>query len=94
MMIIKTNNIFYKIALPILIITSGSVHASCLGDTAVKPLKAYIVPQLTASQTYTQWGPVLERIGKSAQLCFDLIVPATIPQFETDLANANPILFS
>ena len=87
---IKNNTIFYKIALPILIIASGSVHASCLGETAVKPTKAYIVPQLTASQTYTLWAPVLERIGKSAQLCFDLIVPATIPQFETDLAKGRP----
>jgi phosphonate transport system substrate-binding protein len=90
MKLIKTNNIFYKIVLPILIITSGSAHATCLGDTAAKPIKAYIVPQLTASQTYTQWGPVLDRIGKSAQLCFDLVVPATIPQFETDLANGRP----
>ena len=71
-------------------ITSGSVHASCLGDTTVKPLKAYIVPQLTATQTYAQWGPVLDRIGKTAQLCFDLIVPATIPQFEADLAKGKP----
>jgi phosphonate transport system substrate-binding protein len=89
-MLIKTHNIFYKIVLPILIIASGSVNASCLGDTAVKPVKVYIVPQLTASQTYTLWGSVLERVGKSAQLCFDLIVPATIPQFETDLANGSP----
>jgi len=90
MNLVKTNNIFYKIVIPILIITSGSAHATCLGDTAVEPIKAYIVPQLTASKTYSGWGPVLDRIGKSAQLCFDLIVPATIPQFETDLANGNP----
>ena len=88
--IIKNRIIFYKTALLISIIASGSVHASCLGDTTVKPIKAYIVPQLTASQTYTQWGPVLDRVGKSAQLCFDLVVPATIPQFEADLANGRP----
>ena len=86
----KNNIYFYKIVLSILVITSGSVHASCLGDMAVKPIKAYIVPQLTASQTYSRWGPVLDRIGKTAQICFDLIVPATIPQFETDLANGRP----
>jgi len=90
MISIKNNIIFYKIIFPVLIISSGSVNASCLGDTAVKPIKAYIVPQLTASQTYTQWSPVLDRVGKSAELCFDLIVPATIPQFETDLANGRP----
>jgi phosphonate transport system substrate-binding protein len=90
MISIKNNIIFYKIVFPVLIISSGSVKASCLGDTAVKPIKAYIVPQLIASQTYTQWAPVLDRVGKSAELCFDLIVPATIPQFETDLANGRP----
>jgi len=90
MKLIKINNIFYKIALPILIITSGSVDASCLGDTSVKPVKVYIVPQLTASQIYTRWSPVLDKVGKSAQLCFELIVPATIPQFEADLANGRP----
>lgn len=90
MKIIKTNSIFYKIILSIPILISGSVHAACLGDTAVKPSKAYIIPQLTATQIYTRWGPVLERVGKSAQLCFELIVPATIPQFETDLANGRP----
>jgi phosphonate transport system substrate-binding protein len=67
-----------------------AVIAACLGDKAVKPIKAYIVPQLTATQTYTQWAPVLDRVGKSAELCFDLVVPATIPQFEADLANGKP----
>lgn len=87
----NNNNIFYSIVVVlILIVFLGSAHASCLGDTAVKPINAYIVPQLTASQTYTQWAPVLDRVGKSAELCFDLIVPATIPQFETDLAKGRP----
>lgn len=90
MKLIKTNSIIFKLILSIFIPISGSVHAACLGDTAVKPSKAYIVPQLTATQIYTRWGPVLDRLGKSTQLCFELIVPATIPQFETDLANGKP----
>jgi len=73
-----------------LIIATGSVHASCLGDAAVKPVKVYIVPQLTASQIYTRWSPLLDQVGKNAQLCFDLIVPVSIPQFEADLANGKP----
>jgi phosphonate transport system substrate-binding protein len=89
MKLIKTNNVIFKLAFTFFML-SGPAHAACLGDTAVKPIKAYIVPQLTASKTYSGWGPVLDRIGKSTQLCFDLIVPATIPQFEADLANGRP----
>ena len=82
--------LFLSIVISIGIFAPKAVVAACLGDIAVKPIKAYIVPQLTASQTYTQWAPVLDRVGKSAELCFDLIVPATIPQFETDLAKGRP----
>jgi phosphonate transport system substrate-binding protein len=64
--------------------------AACLGDKSAQPLKVYIVPQLTASQTYTRWGPLLDQIGKNTEQCFDLIVPVSIPQFEADLANGRP----
>lgn len=66
------------------------VIAACLGDKSAQPLKVYIVPQLTASQTYTRWVPLLERIGKNTEQCFELIVPVSIPQFEADLANGRP----
>jgi phosphonate transport system substrate-binding protein len=66
------------------------VLAACLGDKSAEPLKVYIVPQLTASQTYTRWGPLLDQIGKNMEQCFDLIVPVSIPQFEADLANGRP----
>jgi phosphonate transport system substrate-binding protein len=66
------------------------VLAACLGDKSAEPLKVYIVPQLTASQTYTRWGPLLDQIGKNTEQCFDLIVPVNIPQFEADLANSRP----
>jgi phosphonate transport system substrate-binding protein len=68
----------------------NSVIAACLGDKSAQPLKVYIVPQLTASQTYTRWSPLLDQIGKNTEQCFDLIVPVTIPQFEADLAKGRP----
>jgi phosphonate transport system substrate-binding protein len=68
----------------------NGVMAACLGDKSAQPLKVYIVPQLTASQIYTRWGPLLDQIGKNTEQCFDLIVPVSIPQFEADLANGRP----
>lgn len=65
-------------------------QAACLGDQATaRVYKVYIVPQLTATQIYTRWGPVLEQIGKETKQCFELIVPTSIPQFESDLANGK-----
>lgn len=66
-------------------------QAACLGDqTATKSFKVYIVPQLTATQIYTRWSPVLERVGMETKQCFELIVPTSIPQFEDDLLAGKP----
>lgn len=74
-----------------LILMSQSVMAACLGDQATaRSYKVYIVPQLTATQIYTRWGPVLEQIGKETKQCFELVVPSSIPQFEADLASGKP----
>jgi phosphonate transport system substrate-binding protein len=54
------------------------------------PLKVYIVPQLTATQTYTHWAPLLEQVGQQTKQCFDLLVPISIPQFESDLNDGLP----
>lgn len=72
-------------------IMSLGVHAACLGvATSAAPLKVYIVPQLTATQTYTYWAPLLEQVGQQTKQCFDLIVPISIPQFESDLNDGLP----
>lgn len=68
-----------------------SAHGVCLGDlAAIKSYKVYIVPQLTASQIYMRWSPVLEQVGRATNQCFDLIVPTSIPQFEADLLAGKP----
>lgn len=72
-------------------IMSLGVNAACLGvATSAAPLKVYIVPQLTATQTYTNWAPLLEQVGQQTKQCFDLIVPISIPQFESDLNDGLP----
>lgn len=66
-------------------------NGACLGDKASPQVfKVYIVPQLTATQIYTRWSPVLEWVGKESHYCFELIVPTSIPQFEKDLLGGKP----
>ena len=68
-----------------------SSFAACIGDqTAQQQYKVYIIPQLTATETYTRWAPLLERLGKETQQCFELTVPVSIPQFESDLLQGKP----
>lgn len=65
--------------------------AACVGDQSAKSAyKVYVVPQLTATQIYSRWSPLLERIGKETNHCFELIVPSSIPHFESDLLNGKP----
>jgi phosphonate transport system substrate-binding protein len=72
-------------------IISSSVHAACLGVVSSQvPLKVYIVPQLTATQTYTHWAPLLEQVGQQTNQCFELFVPTSIPHFESDLNDGLP----
>lgn len=72
-------------------IFSISVHAACLGvASSSASLKVYIVPQLTAAQTYMHWAPLLEQVGELTKQCFELMVPTSIPQFEADLNDGLP----
>lgn len=75
----------------LLCLESISAHPVCFGDqAALKSLKVYIVPQLTATQIYARWSPVLEQVGREVKECFELIVPTSIPQFEVDLLEGKP----
>lgn len=81
-----------KIGLVLLaVMISPTVFGECLGDRAVKkPRSVYIVPQLTVTQTYTLWAPLLEQLGIQSKQCFELVVPATIPLFEKDVLSGKP----
>lgn len=66
-------------------------YGACLGDQNAKiPLKVYIVPQLTATQIYTGWAPLLAQVGVRTTQCFEINVPSTIPEFESDLNDGKP----
>lgn len=70
---------------------SLSAHAACLGIAfSADPLKVYIVPQQTATQIYINWAPLLEQVGQQTNQCFELLVPTSIPQFESDLNDGLP----
>lgn len=81
-----------KIALLLLItLASPPILAECLGDKSIKKTRSvYIVPQLTPSQTYEAWAPLLEQLGKQSKQCFELVVPATIPLFEKEVLSGKP----
>ena len=87
----KNTKVFKLLVGLVLFCQACIVHGVCLGDKSSTPVfKVYIVPQLTATQIYTRWVPVLERIGKESSHCFELIVPSSIPQFEKDLSEGRP----
>jgi phosphonate transport system substrate-binding protein len=90
--IIKIIAKLFKVTVYLILCWHSSISlANCLGDnSSTKALKVYIVPQLTATQIYTRWSPVLERIGKESNQCFELVVPVSIPQFEKDLSEGKP----
>lgn len=81
---------------------SNTAFASeCLGDQQSKNILTFeVVPQFPPSQIFSTWGPLLDKVGKKSGLCFELIVPKDIPEFESDFSNgradfiyANPYHF-
>lgn len=82
---------FYAVIGAFASLLSAGAHGACFGDQNAKlPFKVYIVPQLTATQIYTSWAPLLEQVGLRTQQCFELNVPPNIPEFESDLNNGAP----
>lgn len=73
-------------------------QAACLGHA--QPQQRFnfdVVPQFPAAKIYAAWAPLLERVGQSAQVCFELRIAPSIPEFEqtlwsgqSQLAYANP----
>lgn len=63
----------------------------CIGDHQSKTIRSvYIVPQLSMSQLYVQWLPILTRLGLDTQQCFELVIPASIPEFEQAVLSGAP----
>lgn len=64
---------------------------SCVGDTskAQQPRSVGIVPQLPPAEVFSRWRPVLQRLGERSGVCFELVVPVSIPRFEQDLQQGR-----
>lgn len=77
-----------------LLLTPMGVQAACYGDQAMAkaPLMFTPVPQLPASTLFSRWVPVLDSIGKSTNQCFELVIKASIPDFEKYLLKDSPAL--
>jgi phosphonate transport system substrate-binding protein len=72
-------------------IFNSGAQAACLGNQgAEKVLTVAVVPQLTLTDTYSKWSPLLEQVGLISGQCFDLQIPKTIPAFEALLLKGVP----
>jgi phosphonate transport system substrate-binding protein len=83
----------YSLAFVIAGFMSGSnaVAAECIGDQQAKSRFTFeVVPQFPAATVYATWTPLLESLGRASKLCFELIVPKDIPEFEADLSQGKP----
>lgn len=71
-----------------------SIQAACYGDQAKAstPLVFTPVPQLPAPTMFARWAPVLEAVGSTSGQCFDLVIKASIPEFEKFLLSGTPAL--
>lgn len=70
---------------------STFVYGAC--DQASKDTRSYrvdIVPQVSPSETYRNWAPLLAEVGATSGVCFDLRIEATIPEFEAALLAGEP----
>ena len=96
---------YIKAITPLLFVGSlfsnTAIASECLGDQQSKNILTFeVVPQFPPSQIFSTWGPLLDKVGKKSGLCFELIVPKDIPEFESDFSNgradfiyANPYHF-
>lgn len=79
-------------------LVAGTATADCAERTPDVPsYSVHVVPQRPAQATFGAWSPYLIRLGEMTGLCFDLVIPSSIPEFENgllggraDLAFANP----
>lgn len=80
------------IVLACLCLASLSAHAACYGNQAkaIAPLVFAPVPQLPAPTLFARWAPVLEAVGNASGQCFDLVIKASIPEFEKFLLTGAP----
>ncbi|MEY2775904.1 MAG: hypothetical protein RLY30_2 [Pseudomonadota bacterium] len=71
---------------------TASASQACLGDASpsASRFSVAVVPQLPAADLHRAWAPVLERVGRSTNQCFDLVLTKTIPEFEALFLKGTP----
>lgn len=72
-----------------LLSATAQAQIACVGDPSGTPRSAYIVPQLASSQLFAAWAPILERVGRDTNQCFDIKISQSIPEFEVALNNGR-----
>jgi phosphonate transport system substrate-binding protein len=79
------------LSMAICLVVTLSTQAACLGDAKAKKIYTFdVVPQLNATQTFTVWSPLLQRVGLQTGLCFELRMSPSIPEFEQKLLRGEP----
>ena len=64
--------------------------AHCLGHAQPQQRFTFdVVPQFPAGRIYAAWAPLLERVGQASQVCFELRIAQSIPEFEQTLWNGQ-----
>lgn len=86
------SRLFLKLLVICSLLTTSSLSmGACFGDKqSGKNYSVYVVPQLAPAHLFSHWAPFLEELGKRTKLCFDLVIPHDIPEFESALNSGTP----
>ncbi len=71
---------------------SFAAYGTCIGsqNAKVTTYSFYVGPMHSVSDMYSAWTPVLDKVGKQLNLCFDLKVMTGIPSFEENIYAGKP----
>ncbi len=72
---------------------SGLALAQGTSKAVSPPARIYsisIVPQYNVVQLHTEWAPLIARISKESGVSLQLVLPKTIPQFESTVLAGEP----
>lgn len=78
---------------PLAVALSGALWTMLLPGAAsaqAKPLLFSVVPQFPAAEIHSTWKPVLRRLEEQTGSKFELVIAASIPDFEQSLFLGQP----
>ncbi|MDO8931576.1 MAG: phosphate/phosphite/phosphonate ABC transporter substrate-binding protein [Rhodocyclaceae bacterium] len=74
----------------IFLIIGLMASAPLCGAEEPKPYSVYVTPQLPPEVMHQAWFPLLETLSRETGLKFNLVIPPSIPAFETLLLKGMP----